>query len=89
MNLHGTVSKEQIMKRWLFIYQVASSSGAPDDWELDPGELLFHEKIASGAFGDLFRGTYCGQEVAIKILRNVHDDSQQYQEFLQVRALTP
>ena len=55
-----------------------------DDWELDPAEIDFQEKIASGAFGDLYKGTYCGQEVAIKILRNVHDDTQQFQEFLQV-----
>lgn len=63
--------------------EVASTS-APDDWELDPADIVFEEKIASGAFGDLYKGTYCGQEVAIKILRNVHTDSQQYQEFLQV-----
>ena len=63
--------------------EVASTS-EPDDWELDPTDIVFEEKIASGAFGDLYKGTYCGQEVAIKILRNVHTDSQQYQEFLQV-----
>ena len=57
----------------------------PDDWELDAVEIKFQERIASGAFGDLYKGTYCGQEVAIKILRNVQDDSQQYAEFLQVR----
>ncbi len=65
--------------------EVASTS-APDDWELDPADIVFEEKIASGAFGDLYKGTYCGQEVAIKILRNVHTDSQQYQEFLQVSS---
>jgi tRNA A-37 threonylcarbamoyl transferase component Bud32 len=55
----------------------------PDDWELDAVEIKFQERIASGAFGDLYKGTYCGQDVAIKILRNVQDDSQQYAEFLQ------
>ena len=34
---------------------------APDDWELDPSEIKFQEKIASGAFGDLYKGSYCGQ----------------------------
>ena len=58
-----------------------------DDWELDPAEIQFLEKIASGAFGDLYKGLYCGQEVAIKILRDVQDDPQQFQEFLQVRFL--
>ncbi|EFN58114.1 hypothetical protein CHLNCDRAFT_142454 [Chlorella variabilis] len=48
----------------------ASTSASDNDWELDPNEIIFHEKIASGAFGDLFRGSYCGQDVAIKILRN-------------------
>lgn len=66
--------------------QQATTSTSDNDWELDPHEIVFHEKIASGAFGDLFRGTYCGQDVAIKILRNVHEDSQQFQEFLQVGA---
>ncbi|KAI3428796.1 hypothetical protein D9Q98_007615 [Chlorella vulgaris] len=65
----------------------ASTSATDNDWELDPNEIIFHEKIASGAFGDLFRGSYCGQDVAIKILRNVHEDSQQFQEFLQEVAI--
>ncbi|PSC75761.1 Tyrosine-kinase isoform SRK1 [Micractinium conductrix] len=65
----------------------ASASTSDNDWELDPHEIVFHEKIASGAFGDLFRGTYCGQDVAIKILRNVHEDTQQFQEFLQEVAI--
>ena len=60
-----------------------------DDWELDPAEVTFHDKIASGAFGDLYRGVYCGQDVAIKILRNVQTNSQQYQEFQQVCSTAP
>ena len=65
--------------------QSASASPA-DDWELDPADIAFQDKIASGAFGDLYKGSYCGQEVAIKILRDVHTDTQQYEEFLQVRV---
>ena len=60
--------------------------GHGDDWELDPSEVMFQDRIASGAFGDLFRGNYCGQDVAIKVLKNVQDDSQQYREFLQVSS---
>ena len=55
-----------------------------DDWELEPSEIAFQEKIASGAFGDLYKGAYCGQDVAIKIVRNVQDNTQQFQEFIQV-----
>ena len=59
-----------------------------DDWELEPSEIAFQEKIASGAFGDLYKGAYCGQDVAIKIVRNVQDNTQQFQEFLQVPCLS-
>lgn len=59
-------------------------SPAPDDWEIDIGQLEIDAKIASGAFSNLYRGYYCGQEVAVKILKDVQDDTSQYQEFLQV-----
>jgi hypothetical protein len=39
------------------------------DWQLDAKELQFHAKLASGSFGDVFRGTYRGADVAIKALR--------------------
>lgn len=67
--------------------ELTTTQSTDNDWELDPMELIFAEKIASGAFGDLFRGHYCGQEVAIKILRGVQDDSVQFQEFLQEVAI--
>eukprot|EP00245_Coleochaete_scutata_P000955 TRINITY_DN1117_c0_g1_i2.p1 TRINITY_DN1117_c0_g1~~TRINITY_DN1117_c0_g1_i2.p1 ORF type:complete len:640 (-),score=134.06 TRINITY_DN1117_c0_g1_i2:975-2894(-) len=44
-------------------------SDGNSDWEIDSNQLKLHQKVASGSFGDLFRGTYCGQEVAIKILK--------------------
>ncbi|KAK9825662.1 hypothetical protein WJX81_007564 [Elliptochloris bilobata] len=75
-------SKSQDLDRSSPVPMQASTSGS-DDWELDPADIVFQEKIAAGAFGDLYKGVYCGQDVAIKILRNVHDDTQQYQEFLQ------
>ena len=71
----------------LLALQRRSMNAADDDWEMDPRDIVFHEKIASGAFGDLFRGTYCGQDVAIKILRGLQDDSVQFQEFLQEVAI--
>lgn len=67
--------------------RMGGEASVSDDWELDPAEIQFLEKIASGAFGDLYKGLYCGQEVAIKILRDVQDDPQQYQEFLQVNII--
>lgn len=65
------------------------ASPPADDWELEPSEIAFQEKIASGAFGDLYKGAYCGQDVAIKIVRNVQDNTQQFQEFIQACTWSP
>ncbi|XP_059280980.1 serine/threonine-protein kinase STY8-like isoform X2 [Lycium ferocissimum] len=40
-----------------------------DDWEIDVRLLKFENKVASGSSGDLYKGTYCSQEVAIKVLK--------------------
>jgi serine/threonine protein kinase len=36
-----------------------------------------------GSFSNLYKGFYCGQEVAVKILKDLQDDAAQYNEFLQ------
>ncbi|CAI5984357.1 unnamed protein product [Closterium sp. NIES-65] len=54
-----------------------------DDWEIDSQQLKLHHKIASGSFGDLYRGTYCGQDVAIKILKPERLNDSLQQEFAQ------
>lgn len=59
------------------------SSPAPDDWEIDITQLHIDSKVAAGSFSNLYRGYYCGQEVAVKILKEMQDDASQYQEFLQ------
>ncbi len=41
-----------------------------DDWEIDISQLQIDAKIAAGAFSTLYRGTYCGQDVAVKILKD-------------------
>ncbi|KAF5826901.1 kinase-like domain-containing protein [Dunaliella salina] len=62
---------------------VRPASPVVDDWEIDITQLQIDAKVASGAFSNLYRGSYCGQEVAVKILKDVQDDTSQYQEFLQ------
>ena len=62
------------------------STGTTDsEWEIQEAQLSFKEKIASGAFGVLYRGGYCGQEVAIKVLKTGEKSSQEevYREFAQ------
>ncbi|KAL8552983.1 hypothetical protein ACS0TY_001597 [Phlomoides rotata] len=59
----------------------------PDDgtdvWEIDPEYLQFESKVASGSYGDLYRGTYYGQEVAIKILKTERLNTELQKEFAQ------
>ncbi|CAA3005281.1 serine threonine- kinase STY8-like isoform X1 [Olea europaea subsp. europaea] len=41
-------------------------------WEIDWRSLKIGEKIAAGSCGDLYRGVYRGQNVAVKVLRSEH-----------------
>ncbi|CAK9152334.1 unnamed protein product [Ilex paraguariensis] len=54
-----------------------------DVWEIDPRFLKFESKIASGSYGDLYRGTYRTQEVAIKVLKAECVSSDVQREFAQ------
>ncbi|KAE8667334.1 heterodimeric geranylgeranyl pyrophosphate synthase small subunit [Hibiscus syriacus] len=49
--------------------QVAIPNDGTDVWEIDPRHVKFGNKVASGSYGDLFKGTYCSQEVVIKVLK--------------------
>lgn len=54
-----------------------------DVWEINLTYLKFGHKIASGSYGDLYKGTYCSQEVAIKVLKPERLDSELEKEFAQ------
>ncbi|KAA8546141.1 hypothetical protein F0562_020965 [Nyssa sinensis] len=54
-----------------------------DVWEIDPQLLKFENKVASGSYGDLYKGTYYSQEVAIKVLKSEHVSSEMQREFAQ------
>jgi hypothetical protein len=54
-----------------------------DVWEINLKHLKFGHKIASGSYGDLYKGTYCSQEVAIKVLKPERLDSDLEKEFAQ------
>ncbi|KAJ3671397.1 hypothetical protein LUZ60_007476 [Juncus effusus] len=53
------------------------------EWEIDKRFLKMGDKIASGSCGDLHRGNYFGEEVAIKILRSEHLNENLWGEFIQ------
>ncbi|XP_014514643.1 serine/threonine-protein kinase STY46 isoform X1 [Vigna radiata var. radiata] len=54
-----------------------------DVWEIDPKHLKYGTQIASGSYGELFKGVYCSQEVAIKVLKPEHVNSELQKEFAQ------
>ncbi|XP_031495266.1 serine/threonine-protein kinase STY46-like [Nymphaea colorata] len=54
-----------------------------DNWEIDPELLKFESKVASGSYGDLYKGSYHGQDVAIKVLKSEHVNAQMEREFAQ------
>ncbi|XP_030522735.1 serine/threonine-protein kinase STY46-like isoform X1 [Rhodamnia argentea] len=62
---------------------VSIPSDGTDVWELDPRCLKFETKIASGSYGDLYKGSYCSQEVAIKVLKPERVNSDMQKEFAQ------
>ncbi|XP_018441113.1 serine/threonine-protein kinase STY8 isoform X1 [Raphanus sativus] len=54
-----------------------------DEWEIDVKQLQIENKVASGSYGDLHRGTYCSQEVAIKFLKPERVNAEMLREFSQ------
>ncbi|KAG8057623.1 hypothetical protein GUJ93_ZPchr0002g24490 [Zizania palustris] len=53
------------------------------EWEIDVKLLKFGNKVASGSYGDLYRGTYCSQDVAIKVLKPERINVDMQREFAQ------
>ncbi|KAA3474519.1 tyrosine-protein kinase SRK2-like isoform X2 [Gossypium australe] len=54
-----------------------------DVWEIDTRQLKIENRIASGSYADLYRGTYCSQEVAIKVLKPEQITREMLREFSQ------
>jgi len=53
-----------------------------DDWEIDTSQLQVVAKIAAGTFGNLYRGSYYGQDVAVKIIKDMEESFAHYDEFM-------
>ncbi|XP_024922183.1 serine/threonine-protein kinase STY8 isoform X2 [Ziziphus jujuba] len=54
-----------------------------DLWEIDASLLKYEKRIASGSSGDLYKGTFCNQDVAIKVLKAGHLNETMQREFAQ------
>nr|KYP69221.1 Serine/threonine-protein kinase CTR1 [Cajanus cajan] len=45
--------------------------------------MKYENKVGSGSFGDLYRGTYCSQDVGIKVLKPERTSTDMLREFAQ------
>lgn len=60
---------------------------AVDDWEIDIEHVQILSKIASSTFGHVYKGQYYGQDVAVKIIKDVMENPQLHNEFMQEVAI--
>ncbi|XP_042011880.1 serine/threonine-protein kinase STY46-like isoform X1 [Salvia splendens] len=58
-----------------------------EDWEIDWRLLKTGEKIAVGSCGDLYRGVYLCEDVAVKVLKSEHLNNSLQAEFEQEIAI--
>ncbi|KAJ4702200.1 putative Protein kinase [Melia azedarach] len=65
------------------IKHVKIPAEAIDVWEIDASLLKYEHKIASGSYGDLYKGTFRSQDVAIKVLSTEHLNENIQREFAQ------
>lgn len=69
------------------VKKALAAQGEPGNWEIDRRLLKIGDKVASGSCGDLYRGVYLGQDVAVKILRSEHLTEASEDEFAQEVAI--
>lgn len=65
----AVIREHKPIKTEPFLNSVEIPRDEKDVWEIDTRLLKVENKVGSGSYGDLYRGTYCSQEVAIKVLR--------------------
>ncbi|KAL5139628.1 Serine/threonine-protein kinase STY46 [Glycine soja] len=69
------------------VEKALATEGKSGDWEIDRKLLKLGEKIASGSSGDLYRGVYLGEDVAVKVLRSEQLNDALEDEFAQEVAI--
>ncbi|XP_061361259.1 serine/threonine-protein kinase STY46-like [Gastrolobium bilobum] len=77
-----TAEQEQTMMNFISGHVNLPTCGN-DVWKIDARCLRYEKKIASGSFSDLYKGTFCNQDVAIKVLKGENLNENIQKEFAQ------
>jgi hypothetical protein len=81
--LFSAVGEQNKMEIKPFCDCIEIPTDGTDVWEIDSRQLKIESKVASGSYGDLYRGVYCSQEVAIKILKPERVNADMLRDFAQ------
>ncbi|KAF3440364.1 hypothetical protein FNV43_RR18648 [Rhamnella rubrinervis] len=79
----AAVSENEQIKIEPFHNGVEIPTDEIDVWEIDSRQLKVENKVGSGSYGDLYKGSYCSQEVAIKVLKPERVNAEMLREFSQ------
>ena len=73
------LSHDQLARALLDSHSLTEGLEEYEDWTIDLRKLNMGEAFAQGAFGKLYRGTYNGEDVAIKLLESPENDPEKAQ----------
>ncbi|CAN6580060.1 hypothetical protein ACFX13_032207 [Malus domestica] len=73
------LSHDQLARALLDSHSLTEGLEDYEDWTIDLRKLNMGEAFAQGAFGKLYRGTYNGEDVAIKLLERPENDPERAQ----------
>ncbi|KAL6291870.1 hypothetical protein ACE6H2_000012 [Prunus campanulata] len=73
------LSDDQLARALMDSHSLTQGLENYEEWTIDLTKLNMGEPFAQGAFGKLYRGTYNGEDVAIKILERPENDPEKAQ----------
>ncbi|XP_021813633.1 serine/threonine-protein kinase HT1-like [Prunus avium] len=73
------LSDDQLARALMDSHSLTQGLENYEEWTIDLTKLNMGEAFAQGAFGKLYRGTYNGEDVAIKILERPENDPEKAQ----------
>ncbi len=75
--IHGYAFKQRDIFHILSLcHSDYAAEKTKSSWTIDGNELVFGEKLGAGTAAEVYKGTYRGQEVAIKVLQSVLEAKQ-------------